>query len=173
VTERDRWQLWVGFIVVSMIVGLAGLFVALASLSRIGLLVDLAFLAVVAIVIVVVSLRARRQPGMLVPPSLQGLDPDSRALVSRAVSTGRRADRPELARAVVNQARRRQTSRVLLLAAWVLIVCVRVLALAGGESGTSAAIDVMVILGSLLAAVATVPSFMRARRAMSANNPRP
>lgn len=171
-TVRDRWQLWVGFIVVSWMLIIAGGFVALASLSRTGLLVDAAFMALVVVVITVVSLRARRQPGLLVPPPLQGLDPDSLQLVSRAVHTGGRAERPDLAGAVVTQARRKRTSTLLLLAVWALIVCARALALAGGDSGASAAVDVLFIVGSLLAAAACVPPYRRARRAMAANGAR-
>jgi hypothetical protein len=48
-----------------------------------------------------------------------------------------------------------------------------VAAVVSGESGGARAIDVLVILGSLLAAAASVPSFLRARRAMSANEPYP
>ncbi|HEX3623107.1 MAG TPA: hypothetical protein VHT97_12405 [Acidimicrobiales bacterium] len=168
-TEKDRWQLWVGFIVVSVMLGFAGALVALASLSRTGLLVDLGFMGVVLLAIVAVSLRARRRPGLLVPPSMQGLDPDSRQLVSHAVSTGGRAERPELARAVVQQARRKQTVTVLFVVVWVVVVCLRVTSVAGGESGAGTAIDLMVILGSVLAASASVPSLLRARRAMAAN----
>jgi hypothetical protein len=163
----------VGFIVVSVIVAITGGVVALASLSRTGLRLDLAFMVVVAVVITVVGIGARRRPGLLVPPSLQGLDPDSRVMVSRAVNTGARADRPELARAVVTQARRKQVATALFLAIWALVVLARAAALASGESGGAKAIDVLVILGSLLAAAAAVPSFLRARRAMSANDPHP
>ncbi len=169
-TESDRWQLWVGFIVVSLIVGVCGAVVALASLSRTGLLLDLAFMALVLVVIVVVSARARRHPGLLVPPLLQGLDPESRRLVSSAVNTGGRTDRPELARAVVTGARRKELATALLLAVWAVVVCLRVMALAAGESRGTAVIDVMVILGSVLAAAACVPSFLRARRAVSVND---
>jgi hypothetical protein len=172
-TEKDRWQLWVGFIVVSVIVGVTGGVVALASLSRTGLLLDLAFIVAVAVVMMVVQIGARRRPGLLVPPSLQGLDPDSRVMVSRAVHTGGRADRPELARAVVTQARRKQTATALFLAVWALVVLARVAALASGESGGAKAIDGLVIVGSLLAAAASVPSFLRARRAMAANDLHP
>jgi hypothetical protein len=169
-TEKDRWQLWIGFIVVSVIVGLAGALVAVASLSRTGILVDLGFMAAVAVVAVVVKLRARRHPGLLVPPPLQGLDPDSRALVSRAVHTGGRADRPDLAPAVVVQARRKQLATMLLVAVGVLIVAVRAASLASGESGAQVMIDVLLVIGSLLAVAALVPSLLRARRAMSANS---
>ena len=168
-SEADRWRLWIGFIVVSAIVGLAGLAVAVASLSRTAVLVDLVLTGLVVAVMLGVLWHAHRRPGLLVPPSMQGLDPDSRRLVSRAVTAGAPADRPELARAVVRQARRKESVQGLLVALWVVLLAVRGLALSAGDSGERAAFDLLVILGSALALAASVPPLLRARRAVSAN----
>jgi len=106
--ERQRDRMGLGLIVGIPILGMVVLGVALATQSRLGVMVALALPAVFAVCVLPLAIRARRRSGPIVPPELQGLDPQDRRIVAAALSGGGRVADPELARAVVAQARRQQ-----------------------------------------------------------------
>ncbi len=71
---------------------------ALVTNSLVGMVLALAAPPMFAVGVVAVVVPANRRFGPLVPPELQGIDPQDRRIVSAAVSGGGRVADPELAR---------------------------------------------------------------------------
>lgn len=115
-TEGQRWRLWVGFVVGSTVAGFAGASVAAIAGSRAGVFVAVGFVALSFVVVVGASAAARRRPGLLVPPHLQGIDAERRRMVAEAVRTGARVQDPQAADVAVAHARSQQTAMALYLA---------------------------------------------------------
>jgi hypothetical protein len=170
-TEQQRWRLAVALFVGVPVVGLVLLAVALATKSPVGVLLALALPPVFAVLVIGASVRARRRSGVLVPPELQGLDPQDRRIVTAAVTGGGRVADPDLATAVVAHARRQQLAMGLLLAGGSIGVILRIAALASDRRDGWVIPDLLVIAGWLVLAVMMVSSVVRARRAIAANRP--
>lgn len=169
-TERQRWRLWVGVVVGGGVALTIGMALALALESRTGVLAAIVFGPVFAVVIVATSLRARRRPGLLVPPYLQGLQPEQRRIVTATANRAARADDPDLRPAVVAYARNQRTAMALSLVGGALAISVRLWALASGNT-SGAFFDVLMVAVWLVLAAGLARYVLRAHRAMSANRP--
>ena len=169
-TEQQRWRSWTRSIGASLIAGVALTMVALALRSRALMLASIAVMALTGVTVFGVTLYARRRPDLLVPPHMQGMDPDGRRLVTTATEAGVRADDPRLAATVVAHARRQLTGMAFLILSGALPVGGRIADLTS-QGTDSTPFDVLVIAFWLVAAGAIAHRILRLRRAIVANRP--
>jgi hypothetical protein len=167
VTEQQRWRLWIGFVGGSMVAGFTGATVAAAAGSRPGVFVAMAFVALAFVAMVAVSLIARRRPGLLVPPHLQGMGVEQRRLVSESVRRGARVPDGRGAEVAVVHARHQQTAMAMLIASAAVGLSLRVASLS--DHPTNWYVDLLGVGFWLLTGTFAVRFLLRARKAAEAN----
>ena len=166
-SEEQRWRLWIGFVAGSMTAGLAGFFVAVATGSRTAVVLAIGWIALAFAVMVVVSLRARRHPDVLVPPHLHGIDVGRRRLVTEAVKHGGPVADRRLAPVAVAHARNHQIAMGLYLASASIGLYLRFASLSDGPA--NAVVDLLGIGFWLVTGAFAARHLVRARRAAAAN----
>ena len=167
-SQADRWRLWIRLFGGSMALGAAAMAVAVATRSAVGVVVALGSVAVGMAVLVGGKVYSLRHPGFLVPPHLQGLDPDGRRLVAQAVAGGARVATPALAGAAARHARVERMAASALLASAAVGLYLRIASLASGDA--SVTFDVLGAAFWLAGAASTLVRLARARRALSVNS---
>ena len=166
-TERQRWRLWVGFVVGSMVAGFTGASVAALAGSRAGVFAAMGFVALSFAVMVGVAVAAPRRPGLLVPPYLQGVDAEHRRLASEAVRTGARVPDGRAAAVAVAHARSQQTAMALYLASAAIGLSFRVSSLL--DHPANEFVDLLGMAFWLVTGALAARALVRARRAAEAN----
>ena len=166
-TERQRWRLWVGFIVGSMVAGFAGASGAAVAGSRPGLRIAIGFVALAFLVMVAVSLTALRRPGLLLPPHLEGVEVERRRRVSDAVRAGASVPDSRDAEVAVAHARRQQTAMAFYLASAAIGLYLRLSSLS--DHPANRFVDVLGAAFWLATGAFAIGAFLRARRAAAAN----
>jgi len=167
--EIQRRRLWLQILIGTAAFLTLAMAVALAIGTGTAVIVVLAAGPVVAVGVVALMVYDRRRHGPMVPPSLEGLDPDERRIVAATANSGARADDPRLAPAVIAAARRQQRAMLVLVGFGLLSLVSSVGGRVAGDGLRP--FDAILVAFWLVAAAFAGRYIMRARRAINANRP--